>query len=136
MSIKKHTCNICNKDYKTPQSLWNHKNKKHSNEKNNDPKMTHNELQNDPCMTNKKDIMDSVVEIETETKLTENTICMYCNKKFSAYTHMRRHLKICKSKENIIKENEELKQEMHEMKKSLDELKKIMLDMMNKNCLI
>jgi hypothetical protein len=59
---------------------------------------------------------------------------MYCNKKFSAYTHMRRHLKICKMKENVIKENEDLKEKMLNMEKSLDELKKIMLDMINKKC--
>ena len=134
MSVKKHTCNICNKEYKTYKSMWHHKKHIHDNKKNNDPKMTHNETKNDQCMTENDDSMDNPEENETVLKLTDNTICMYCNKKFSAYTHMRRHLKICKSKENIIKENEELKQEMHEMKKSLDELKKIMLDMMNKNC--
>ena len=32
-------------------------------------------------MTNKNEIMDSEVEIDTDIKLTENTICMYCNKK-------------------------------------------------------
>jgi hypothetical protein len=29
MSVKKYTCNICNKDYKSYKSLWNHKNKFH-----------------------------------------------------------------------------------------------------------
>ena len=141
MDIKKHTCNICNKDYKTYKSMWHHKKNIHDSKKNDDPKMTYTETQNDQCMTNKKDIIESDVEIETESKLTENTICMYCDKKFSAYTHMRRHLKICKMKDTIIKENEELKiktikqeQKMLEMTKSLDELKKLMLDMMNKKC--
>ena len=134
MDIKKYTCNICNKNYKTYKSMWHHKKHIHDSKKNNDPEMTHDETQNDPYMTQNDDNIDNKEENETDTKLTNNTICMYCNKKFSVYTHMRRHLKICKSKNNIIKENEELKQEMSEMKKSLDELKKIMLDMMNKKC--
>jgi hypothetical protein len=97
---------------------------------NDDHTMTNNAL----YVSKKDDNNECHVENETVSKLTDNTICMYCNKKFSAYTHMRRHLKICKMKENVIKENEDLKQKMLNMEKSLDELKKIMLDMINKKC--
>ncbi len=31
MDNNKHTCNICYKDYKSPQSLWNHKKIYHEN---------------------------------------------------------------------------------------------------------
>jgi ribosomal protein L19E len=82
----------------------------------------------------KTDDISELIKNETVTKKTENTICTYCNKKYSAYTHMRRHLKTCKQKLNAIKENEELKQEMEEMRQSLNELKKLMLDMINKKC--
>jgi hypothetical protein len=140
MSVKKHTCNICNKDYKSSQSLWNHKNKIHNNEKNDDQNMTtnmtntnHTVTNNDHIMTNNEQIINNIDDIE-EKNLTENTICKFCNKKLSAYTHLRRHLKTCKKKNDIEKENEELKKEMDEVKQSLEELKKIMLEMMNKKC--
>ncbi len=120
--------------------MWHHKNKYHDNIIKNDQKMTTNDVVNDHLMTTDDHFINNKIDIE-ETKLTENTICMYCNKKLSAYTHLRRHIKKCKKKEDIEKENEELKQmtenqekEMNEMRKSLDELKKLMLDMMNKKC--
>ncbi len=134
MDTKKYTCNICTKEYKTYKSMWHHKNKYHENKKNNDQKMTQLDTQDDQCMTKKEDSVCINKENEIDTKLTNNTICMYCNKKLSAYTHMRRHLKTCKSKKNIIKENGDLKEKMLNMEKSLDELKNIMLDMMNKKC--
>ncbi len=132
MLDKKYTCNICNKLYKSPQSLWNHKHKYHENIKNNDQKMTIIENTSDQKMT----INDQIIP---EIKLTENTECIYCHKKLSAYTHLRRHMKTCKAKDDIIKEHEilkkdfnEIKQDNTELKKSLDEIKKMMLDMMNK----
>jgi hypothetical protein len=109
--------------------MWHHKNKYHENKKNNDQKMTQLDAQNEQCMTKKEDIVCINKENETDTKLTDITIFMYCNKKLSAYTHMRRHLKTCKRKNDIEKDKE-----ITEMKKSLDELKNIMLDMMNKKC--
>ncbi len=140
MDNKKYTCKICNKEYKTYKSMWHHKNKYHNDIQKNDQKMTINMTNNDQSMTN-NDHSTTNNEEAKENKLTDNTICMYCNKKLSAYTHLRRHLKTCKMKEAMVKENEELKKmneikdkEMKEMKKSLDELKKIMLDMMNKKC--
>jgi len=129
MLVKNYTCNICNKEYKSSQSLCNHKKLKHKN----DQLMTTLDVSNDHLMTINDQIINEPVDIE-ENKLTENTICMYCNKKLSAYTHLRRHIKKCKKKEDVEKENEELKKEMKDMRKSLNELKKLMLDMMNKKC--
>jgi hypothetical protein len=112
--------------------MWHHKNKYHINIKNNDHKMTIVEHIDDQKMTTNDQIIP-------EIKITENTECIYCHKKLSAYTHLRRHMKTCKSKDDIIKENEilkkdvdEIKQDNKELKKTLDELKKQMLDMMNK----
>ena len=127
MDNKHNTCNICNKQYKTPQSLWNHKNKFHPKS---DQEMTSEEPKNDHSMTN-NDKLDK--------KITDKTICDYCNKKLSAYTHLRRHLKSCKIKQKTLveneilkKEHEEMKKEHETMKKAFDELKNIMLEMMNK----
>jgi len=135
MDNKNNTCNICNKKYKTSQSLWNHKNKFHPK---NDHKMTNEEPQNDHCMTNNEEL-----KIKEKIKITDKTICEYCNKKLSAYTHLRRHLKTCKIKQTQIleneilkKEHEEMKKEHEEMKKAFDELKNIMLETMNKNKIV
>ncbi len=128
MSIKKHICNICTKEYKTPQSLWNHKNKIHSNIHQKSTECIQN-IHNLSTIYQHENNID-----KPKLKKTENTICDYCNNSFSCYSSLHRHLKICKSKENIIKENDELKQKVSNIEKSLDELKKMMLEMMNKKC--
>lgn len=139
MDIKKHICNICNKEYKSPQSLWNHKKNIHENKKKYDQNMTNNMTIHDQNMT-KNDhnptINDQNMTIinnnETVGNIIDNTICVYCNKKYSAYTHMRRHLKTCKLKNNIETKYENIKKEHEEMKKSYEEMKKLMLDTMNR----
>ena len=131
MSVKKHTCNICNKDYKSPQSLWNHKNKIHIDIH---QKSTNNIHDIDKLSTTNQNKQNINNKEPPKIKKTENTLCNYCNNNFSCYSSLHRHLKTCKKKNNIEKENEELKKEMTEMKQSLEELKKIMLDMINKKC--
>jgi hypothetical protein len=127
MSVKKYTCEICIKDYKTPQSLWNHKHKLHS--------IIHLKSTDNTPTINSLSTMNQHIYVDIpKIKKTDNTLCEYCNNNFSSYSSLHRHLKTCKAKTNIVKENDNLKQEMSEMKKSLDELKKIMLDMMNKKC--
>lgn len=126
MDNKNYVCNICCKYYKTSQSLWNHKNKYHTK---NNQKMTNFDQLDNQNMTN-----CDQSEVTENAKIIDNTTCQYCNKKLSAYTHLRRHLKICKNKIQILKENEQLKKKHEEMEKNIDELKKIMLEMMNKQC--
>ena len=148
MSVKKHTCNICNKDYKTPQSLWNHKNKIHDiiyhKSTINTPYIDNLSTQNQHISTQNQHI-STVTDINKEEppklKKTEKTLCDYCNNNFSCYSSVHRHLKTCKAKENIIKEkedlikaNDELKKEMEEIKQSFEKFKKQTLDMMNKKC--
>jgi hypothetical protein len=141
MENKKYTCNLCNKGYKTPQSLWNHKKKIHENNINNDQKMTKNKHINDPKMTQNIEIDDLATNLNNDIKLTENTECMYCHKKFSAYTHMRRHLKICKEKETydlkklmdkLIQDNKNKDEKIKEMNQSFEKFKKEMINSMNK----
>jgi hypothetical protein len=127
MDNKIYTCEICSKNYKTYKSMWHHKNKYHEK---NDQKMTSIPTKNDHCLTN-NDQSENNLENITEIKLTDNTICIYCDKKLSAYTHLRRHLKTCKEKERKLIEYDELKKEHSEMKKNFEELKTIMLEMMN-----
>ena len=136
MDIKKYTCNICNKDYKTPQSLWNHKNKFHFDihQKSTEPIQDIYNLST--IYQHEKNVANINNSEQPKFKKTENTICEYCNNNFSCYSSLHRHLKICKFKlkETFIKENDELKQKVSNMEKSLDEFKKLMLEMMNKKC--
>ena len=70
-----HTCNICNKDYKTYKSMWHHKNKYHSYipiHPQNIPTIPPIYPQNIPNIVKK----------------TEQTICDYCNKKMSSYKNL------------------------------------------------
>ncbi len=131
MEENKFKCDFCNKYYKSYQSLWNHKKRYH------DLIMTNNNLN----MTNDKQNMTNNMTNNDQSndqlkynKKTDNTTCEYCNKKLSAYTHLRRHLKICKNKQNMIKENEELKikiKQQDEQLLEIIELKKMVAELIN-----
>ena len=111
MENKKYTCDICNKLYKSYKSLWFHKYKHHNNLtqiNSNEPQKTSNEPQ-----------LSSISIQENDTP-----ICEYCNKEYSRLDNLKRHMKTCKAKEQIIKENKDLKKEVEDIKKQ-------MLDMMN-----
>ena len=131
MSVKNYTCNICNREYKSSQSLCNHKKLKHKNILEKSSIITEDILKISSNDTPNIPVISSNIN---KLKKTDQRICIYCNKELSNYKNLHRHLQICKKKESIEKENEELKKEMKEMRKSLNELKKLMLDMMNKKC--
>ena len=108
MSDKKYICNICDNKYKTPQSLCNHKKIYHTNIHKNIPETEPNKIL-------KKD----------------QRICNHCNKEYSREDNLKRHLQICKSKDNLIKQKEDLKNEIQEFTQSMEEFKNQMIDMMN-----
>ena len=127
MDNNKFSCNICNKTYKTSQSLWNHKHNFHTQNMtillpNNDQHMTILLPNNDQNMT-----IDKITKI----KKTDNTTCEYCNKEYSAYTHLKRHQKICKNKQQKEDDMKKIKQEHEEVKKQIVELKAQLLQVMN-----
>ncbi len=134
MENNKFRCTICNKLYKTYQSLWNHKNKYH-------PKtMTILLPNNDQCMTilSQNNNQNMTSDKITKIKKTDNTICEYCNKEYSAYTHLKRHQKICENKlqkkediEKIKEEHNKLQEDHEEVKKQIVELKAQLLQVMN-----
>jgi hypothetical protein len=98
--------------------MWNHK---HNIHKKNDQHMTILTQENDQHVTILTQENDQHV---TNIKKTDNRICEYCNKEYSAYTHLKRHQKKCKNKINHYNELEDLK-------KQLVELKAQMLEIMN-----
>ena len=117
METNNFKCNICNKYYKSYKSAWNHKNKYHKNIPTNITKIpTFN-----PQIPTKNDIC--------KMKKTDNKICIYCNKEYSSYNSMNRHVQTCKLKNN---QQEEMRNEITELKKMVAEL----IKNKSNNCLI
>lgn len=112
MDINKFKCNVCNKYYKSYQSLWNHKKKFHSI-------LTQNNLylpeDNSISPHNNSNII-----VESINKLT----CKYCSKIYSRMDNLNRHKKKCKLKEEIYNQNEELIKQNNEIIKNQKELLK------------
>jgi len=104
-------CKICNKIYKSYQSLWNHNHKYHDNLYNhNDNLDNHSDNQSD--------------NLNNHIKLKQY-YCGKCNKEFSQFQNRWRHEKTCKeiSKNEIIN-NQNLKQEIMELKNKVQKLEK------------
>jgi hypothetical protein len=103
-----HSCKLCNKNYKSYKSLWNHNKKFH-----NDSVVgsTSNVLQTysncTPCVLQKYSFYNK------DKKL----LCSFCLKKFSSRQNKWKHEQICKHKENIIEENKNLKIEIEKLNK-------------------
>ncbi len=129
MENKKYTCNICNKLYKSYKSMWHHKNKYHNDltQKNSSSYIKNsNNTQKNSCQP-----QNSSESILVDAIINNKNICDYCKKEYSRLDNLKRHLKTCKSKDNIIKQNEKLQKELDEMKDSFEKFKKQMIDMMN-----
>jgi hypothetical protein len=118
----KFLCEICNKHYKTSQSLWNHKHKYHTLEN----------PQNSTIPPQKCGVSKSEAVMKYK--------CMYCKKEFSRSDSLNRHHQTCKFKdtlcEKLMKENELLKQQTEIYKQQVDILKKQMLQQLNSQCKI
>ena len=138
MFEKKHICNLCEKRYKTPQSLCNHKKLYHNNltQKNSISTLIPSEnTQNSSNITQ----LTSIYIPKNDIIIEDNKlICNYCNKEYSRADNLKRHMKTCKSKDNIIKQcealiklNEDKDKEIKDIKQSFEKFKKQMIDMMN-----
>ena len=119
MDSKKYTCYLCNKEYKTTQSFSNHNTRYHKNISTIYPQNINT------LSTSYPQNIHNLSTLYLEPKKTEQTVCIYCNKKLSCYKSLHRHLKTCK-------ENTNLKEENNELKKDNEEYKKLLLDLMNK----
>lgn len=139
---KKFICEFCNKNYKSYQSLWNHKHKFH------EPNI------NQPIHINvdiSTDDINKNVDINFIKKTSINT-CKYCNKELSSYKSVFRHEKKCKNSnlaikiqkmnEEFKKENEKLKDIFHNEQLQIREmfqeqikiLRTELIEVMNKQC--
>jgi hypothetical protein len=148
-----YRCNICNKYYKTRQSLWNHNSRYHKDDDNHiidrndyDVNLISNSVHSNNHLDNHNDDLSKIYK------------CKKCKKEFNNYQNRWRHEKNCKKdisiyenellKNTIIKQREELNQIKSLMVKQLkeqqkqqqkqqqqnQEMKKTLMELLNKNC--
>jgi len=89
------SCKVCNKDYSSYKSLWNHNNKFHN--------------VNNNILTTNNNILTTNNNIKTYN-------CKYCNKIYNLQQSKWKHEQICKNKTNDKNEIEILKNTINEMK--------------------
>jgi len=112
-------CEICEKNYKSIQSLSNHKRKFHPKNIKKSSNITQNQG---------KSLKKSSNITQNQGDNTQNTskiICEFCNKSYTRKDNLKRHLTKCKKKDSF----ELIKKENEIMKKEL-------LKLMNKKCKI
>ena len=104
-------CNICIKLYKSYQSLWNHNYKYHKVNINLVSKNNPNEEQN----------VFLVSKNNPKVSIIDKTVCVICNKKFSAPQNRWKHEQKCKSRlnKNIVEQHENKIKEFEETIKIL-----------------
>ncbi len=91
---ERYTCNICNKQYSSASSIWNHRSKLHKGEKD----YNDNQL----IISDNPNIIASLPANET----VKTYDCKHCKKQFSYFQNRWRHEKICKNKiQEIIEKN-------------------------------
>jgi hypothetical protein len=112
-TLKNYICEICNTEYKSRQSLWNHKHKFHST--NTTPKSANIDVKNDISPPKSANIGVNINEY----------VCEFCNYEFTRKDSLKKHINRCKQKNNIIqKQNEEMQKQLNEMKSMIAELLK------------
>ena len=117
-SVKKFTCKLCNKNYKSIQSLCNHNRRFHKKITQNNSKLPQN---------------NSILPQNTSKKINKMVYCKYCNKKFSRLDNMNRHMKICKIKKEK-DNNNNYKNKLKLKDAEIKRLKERLRDKMNKSC--
>ena len=94
-----HRCNLCNKDYSSYKSLWNHNKKFHKNN------IQKQKLCKESCKENVKNCKENVKNCKENVK---NLTCEFCKKIFSCRQSKFEHKKkFCKSKNNILESKQQ-----------------------------
>jgi len=106
--LHEHKCNICNKNYASKQSLWNHNNKFHNNIIS--QKSAKNQSKNHPTSVKNQPIVIQSV-LDTKHNILE---CKYCNKSYKHIQSRWKHEQKCKVKSN--------NDEIMELKKKLKDI--------------
>jgi len=114
-SGSKYICKLCNKNYKTYKSLWNHNDVYHKVIGNTNTTKTNTIGNNLETLLNNKNNNDKSSDLHN---------CKYCNKNFTTSQSMYRHMKhYCKEK-NKIEDINELKKKLLELEKKIKISKK------------
>ncbi len=104
--MKKHICNICNCEYKSYQSLWNHKHRMHD----------------DNQQFTTPNINKSTLDINTSTPNINTINCKFCQREFSFIQSRWRHEKTCKKNDKKLLET--AIQKINDLEKEIKDLKK------------
>ena len=133
-NVKPYKCDICDKYYKSKNSLGNHNRIFH-------PKKCRKSSQK--TRKSSFNTQNNSFNTQKTSKNTDNSRlkCRYCSKIYSRSDNLKRHMKNCKEKKNIEnenlllkKENEELKNKYKEYGEEIKNLKEQLLSIMNKQC--
>lgn len=129
----KFYCELCERYYKSYQSLWNHNKKFHDNTQ----KILQNELKNS--------IYEHQTSINELQNIDSRLKCKFCNNIYKHSQSKNRHEKKCKiiyekslenKYKNLKNENKQLKkminQHNHETKKEIEELREQLRELINK----
>jgi hypothetical protein len=93
-----HRCDICNKEYSSYKSLWNHNNKFHINNK-----LIH---KSDISISSAIDKSNDKPNISQNENKESKYCCKYCNKKYLHFQSRWKHEKKCKNKDIIVANNQ------------------------------
>jgi hypothetical protein len=123
-------CEICNKYYKSIQSLSNHKSRYHKKSK---PKVNIEDTIGKPKVNINHASGKPKVNIYNDINNEEDNIkyykCNFCDKKYSYKQSKYRHQKSCK--ENFLVQNEKLKQDVENIR---EEVKEQLIEILKKEC--
>ena len=104
-SVKPYRCDICNKNYKSLNSLGNHNRKFHPEKCRKYSEKTRKYsiyTQNNSLLPQKNSNFNENSKLQ----------CRYCSKIYSRSDNLKRHMKNCKEKNSIENENLLLKKKM------------------------
>lgn len=129
-------CNICDKLYKSYQSLWNHNRKFHNN--NNNHNVIIQSSKSNPSVIQKSSKSNPKVIQHSSQNNSNIFCCSFCSKTFKYKQGKWKHEQKCSIENNKDKIINDLKQTIIDLqtnqKQEFDKLKKQLLDMMNKKC--
>lgn len=117
-------CNICNKNYKSYQSLWNHNNKFHMLVK---------------SLKSPESPLDSPSKSFEGSSVSDRVyICKFCNKSYNNKNSKWSHQNKCKLSSNnkLKEENLLLRNKVENFEKEILIMKEQLLKLLNKNCKI
>lgn len=124
-----HYCTICNKNYSSYKSLWNHNKLFHISQNSQKSSIILN--------PSSKSLKNSQISTNETNNSNIKLKCKYCNKLCSRSDNLNRHELKCKVKlsyeAKLKEENELLKNELNNFKNDMMEMQKQLINVLNQN---